>query len=240
MPRLSLAFQSLFDMDVVRALSSAFNVHTTDFCLYTALLLVALYLFKTNPRSAPSKAALLSQIAASSAVYGRAAVSMLKPSAEHRQRLRSTDAWKKVEEVERDLGHSQHHPSSPASDSDFMLPSKIVTRHLHVALTSDSDTFNLYTCQHNLLVGCIQWLSSPTQSAHFDVAKQASQVQSRTYLHTQPLLLLFFSSLAAVHFHPAFRARCAAASRSLSSASACCQALQCTRACLMHLAEAST
>ncbi len=182
-------------MEVVRTLSSAFNVHTTHFCLYTALLLLALYLFKTNHRSAPSKAALLSQIAASSAVYGRAAASMLKPTAEHRQRLRSTDAWKKVEEVERDLGHSQQQPGSPASDADFMLPSKIVTRHLHVALNSDSDTFNLYTVQHNLLVGCIQWLSSPSQAAHFDVAKRASQVLARTHVRAQAALVALSSAL---------------------------------------------
>ena len=169
-------------MEVLRTLSSAFNVHTTHFCLYAALLLLALYMFKTNRRSAPSKAALLSQIAASSAVYGRAAASMLKPTAEHRQRLRSTDAWKKVEEVERDLGHSQQQPGCPATDADFMFPSKIVTRHLYVALNSDSDTFNLYTVQHNLLVGCIQWLSSPSQQQHFDVAKRASQVLAPTHV----------------------------------------------------------
>jgi hypothetical protein len=59
-----------------------------------------------------------------------------------------------------------------------MLPSKIVTRHLHVALTSDSDTFNLYTVQHNLLVGCIQWLSASSQTSHMHIAARASQVSA--------------------------------------------------------------
>ena len=137
-------------MDAIRSVSSAFNLPLPHFCIYAALLLLLLRLLKSSPRSIPSKASLLSQIASSSAVYGKAAATMLQPSADHRQRLRSGDAWQKVEQVERDLGHVQACPASPAPDADFMLPSKIVTRHLHVALTSDSDTFNLYTVRDAL------------------------------------------------------------------------------------------
>ena len=160
-------------MDAIRFVSSAFNLPLSHFCVYTAILLLLLRLLKSSPRSIPSKTSLLSQIASSSAVYGKAASAMLQPSADHRQRLRSGDAWQKVEQVERDLGHVH---TSHVSDPDFMLPSKIVTRHIHVALTSDSDTFNLYTLQHNLLVGCIQWLSAPSQASHIEVATRASQV----------------------------------------------------------------
>ena len=164
-------------MDAVRFVSSAFNMSVSHFCFYAIITVLVLYLFKSSSRKIPSKAALLSQIAASSAVYGRASA-MLQPTSDHKQLLRSSDAWQKVQKVERDLGHTESQPQSPAaSDPDFMLPSKIVTRHLHVALNSDSDTFNLYTVQHNLLVGCIQWLSAPSQASHFDVAKRASEVR---------------------------------------------------------------
>ena len=177
----------VFEMDAIRSVSSAFNLPLSHFCFYAACLLLILHLLKSTPRSIPSKSDLLDRIASSSTVYGRAAAAMLQPSADHRQHMRSSNAWQKVEQVERDLGHVQQQPSaaSAAPGSDFMLPSKIVTRHLHVALTSDSDTFNLYTVQHNLLVGCIQWLSSPSQASHYDVAARASQVPgelSRAFL----------------------------------------------------------
>ena len=177
-------------MDALRTISSAFNLPLSHFCLYAACLLLILRLLKSTPRNIPSKSILLDRIASSSTVYGRAAAAMLQPSADHRQHMRSSNAWQKVEQVERDLGHVQQQQQQPSSasaapGSDFMLPSKIVTRHLHVALTSDSDTFNLYTLQHNLLVGCIQWLSSPSQASHYDVAARASQVPgelSRAFL----------------------------------------------------------
>ncbi len=167
-------------MDALRSVSSALNMSVNHFCFYAAIsvvMLLVLHLLKSSSRNIPSKAALLSQIAASSAVYGARAGVMLQPTADHRQLLRSGGAWQKVEKVERDLGHMPSQPQASASDPDFMLPSRIVTRHLHVALTSDSDTFNLYTVQHNLLVGCIQWLSAPSQASHFDVAKRASEVR---------------------------------------------------------------
>jgi hypothetical protein len=165
-------------MDVLRFMSSAFNLPFNHFCLYSTIIVISLLIlrtFKSSSHKVPSKAALLRHIAASSAVYGRASA-MLQPTSDHRQMLRATDPWHKVEKVERDLGHTQSQPQSPASSPDFMLPSKIVTRHLHVALTSDSDAFNLYTVQHNLLVGCIQWLSAPAQASHIDVAKRAAEV----------------------------------------------------------------
>jgi hypothetical protein len=173
-------------MDALRTISSAFNLPLTHFCCYTALLLLALRIFKKSARSIPSKDALLSQISASCVVYGRDAAAMLQPTADHRQRLRSGDAWEKVQKTERELGHT----SATASSSDFMLPSKIVTRHLHVALTSDSDTFNLYTLQHNLLVGRIQWLSAKTQTHHMDVATRASQVRIMSHFFTVPTTYL--------------------------------------------------
>ena len=177
-------------MDALRTISSAFNLPLTHFCCYTALLLLALRIFKKSARSIPSKDALLNQISASCAVYGRDAAAMLQPTADHRQRLRSGDAWEKVQKTERELGHTPANASSTASSSDFMLPSKIVTRHLHVALTSDSDTFNLYTVQHNLLVGCIQWLSAKTQTHHMDVATRASQVRIMSHFSTVPTAYL--------------------------------------------------
>ena len=171
-------------MDALRTISSALNLPLTHFCCYAALFLLALRILKQSARHIPSKEQLLKRISASSLVYGRDAAVMLQPTADHRRCLRSGDAWAKVQQMERELGHTPTPPSS-----DYMLPSKLVTRHLHVALTSDSDTFNLYTLQHNLLVGCIQWLSAKTQTRHMDLATRASQVRIMSHFSpSQPLI----------------------------------------------------